>query len=232
MLTESQIELWTKLFRITEEMSAPPVLLSKVSTDRLEKMIRIFSLTETRKFPQPEAIVESTFTQIDLRNEPAPQERTPKPGLIPRAKVISIRAVDFKNEKTADFFSSLTWQRHDPSVASIPESISFDETEQASLIESCRRFFAYSVPWLGRGTQSEGPQILDSLNAVPTRSSLVGLAEIATQQALHTAKKVRRENDLVSTYTQEKNDTSKGTQLFFQNLPWTTRLNTKKIQHV
>lgn len=232
MLTESQIELWTKLFRITAEMSAPLSFISKGSPNRLEKMVHIFERLAVDK-TQPAAIpANPPFLQTTAGNEPANHEQIPHVGLIPKAKVMSIRAVDLKKEKTADFFNSLTWQRHDPSVASISEIVSFAAAEESHVVQTCRRFFAFEIPWSGRGTESEGPQVLDSLTAAPSRASLQSLGEIATQHALNTAKKARREKDLVTTYTQRKGDSSKGAQLFFQNLPWTTRLQPKKIQNV
>jgi len=227
MLTDLQILQWTDLFQITDEMSLPHVQGSSVSSSRLGMMIDVLGILEiSGSQPAPASVT----AQGDLSD--ASQDLQPLPGGIPAARVISIRSIDLKNEKTEALFQSLSWLRHDPSIASIPESIPFESNQENGRVETCRGFFAYQIPWFGRGTEPEGPQVLDTLTATRVRSEILGLGEIATQHALHTASKAKREKELLKTYTGDKTDKSETVESYFLNLPWTTRTHRKKPKKV
>jgi hypothetical protein len=156
----------------------------------------------------------------------------PTDGLVPKVKVVSLRSVNTREERTGPFFSSLTWKRHDPGAEPEQMGIAFEAQEDPPAVCSSRLFFAYQIPWSGRGIEPEGPQITEALSPVSKASDIKSLSDMATRQALQSAAKLkRREKDLVENYLLKPSQGGSSA-TFFQSIPWSEPRNRNKPEPV
>jgi hypothetical protein len=170
--------------------------------------------------------------QPRLQPEKEVSKEIPTDGLVPKAKVVSLRSVDPREERTGAFFSSLSWKRHDPSAEPEQLGIAFEAQRDQPSVCSSRLFFAYQIPWSGRGTEPEGPQITEALSPVSKTPDILSLSDLATRQALQSAAKLkRREKDLVENYLLKPGQTGSSAS-FFQSIPWSEPRNRHKPQPV
>jgi hypothetical protein len=167
-----------------------------------------------------------------LQPSKAASAEIPTDGLVPKVKVLSLRSVNVREERAGAFFSSLTWKRHDPSAEPEQLGIAFEAQRDQPSVCSSRLFFAYQIPWSGRGTEPEGPQITEALSPVSKTPDILSLSDLATRQALQSAAKLkRREKDLVENYLLKPGQTGSSAS-FFQSIPWSEPRNRHKPQPV
>ncbi|MFQ3671173.1 MAG: hypothetical protein SNJ84_06920 [Verrucomicrobiia bacterium] len=157
---------------------------------------------------------------------PAGQDKAPQPNassarLPAPGAAISIFAIDPARVQTGLFFQSLSFHRNDP-TREIPQF--FAQAAPPAVQDSCRQFFAYSIPWQARGGTPTGPTEPLLAGGAPGFQSLENLAAAATSQALHLASKLRREQNLLAAYTSSSHPHDSSTAAtFFAALPWTGR---------
>lgn len=254
-MTEVELNLWR---RFVEAAQAPSTDEADVFTANMSRLLRLRDALSPIPPKQVKQPVNEQARAVPSGKEEARdagsdeliddvsvygQNRLPEPsgaaaaeasenGLVPKARVVSLRSVDVRTERTGLFFRSLTWRRHDPSMEPEQMGIEFEAIEDESPVESCRLFFAYLVPWSGRGIEPEGPQVLDGLAPVSRGLDISSLADMATRQALQSAAKMKqREKDLVQNYLNKPSQAG-GASTFFQSIPWSEPRNRNKPQPV
>jgi hypothetical protein len=167
-----------------------------------------------------------------LRPGKGDSTENPPDGLVPKVKVVSLRSVNTREERAGAFFSSLTWKRHDPGAEPEQMGIAFEAQEDPPAVCSSRLFFAYQIPWSGRGMEPEGPQITETLSPVSQGSDIKSLSDMATRQALQSAAMLkRRERDLVENYLLKPSQGGSSA-TFFQSIPWSEPRKRNKPQPV
>ncbi|MDZ4788015.1 MAG: hypothetical protein SH807_03665 [Blastochloris sp.] len=229
MLSPRQIECWNKINRLVANMSAPSIKIESSNSEKLfQRMVALFTPITEKALNQ--GLNLNSLPKPAPAQNPEESKNTQPPLLKPKFTVVSLGAVDLQNEKVDTFFQNLTWLRHDPYSPANQESLLFQVEETTSDRISARRLFAYEIPWLGRNTESLGPELLDSLSVAPLRSDLGSLAQMATQQALHTASKKHKENLLVESYVGRNSNGIENITTFLSSLPWSAKLNRSKPQ--
>jgi len=167
-----------------------------------------------------EALEEETLQASALAISSTPGTSA-TPGLNDFGRAVSIFAVNPAKVKAGDFFQLLTFQRNDP-TREAPGL--FEPVSPASPVETCRRIFAYSIPWDERGGSVSGPADTAALPVHAGFQSIAQLSAAATEQALHLATKMKREKTLLAAYTSDPEATSSDrAAAFFITVPWLTR---------
>lgn len=139
----------------------------------------------------------------------------------PRSPVVSLRQVNFQRELSGHFFRSLKWCRHDPTLPDSPHHQLVESADQSAPARiTARRLMAYEIPWDARGGKPSGPLKTDTMRSVPAAHSLPGLAELATHQALATAKALRLRQGAAPDYSSPSGPTITA---FLADLPWQNR---------
>lgn len=140
----------------------------------------------------------------------------PAPG-----RAVSLFAVDPTKVTAGTFFHNLSFQRNDPTREA---PVVFEQAPARAGVETCRQFFAYSIPWAERGGAISGPTDSVTLGVPAGFQSLGLLSAAATAQALHLASKMKREKNLIAAYTSEPGASSPGrASEFFGAVPWSAR---------
>lgn len=148
--------------------------------------------------------------------------------LLPVASSRIPQKVNFAVEKAGAFFRSLSWRRDDHTgdlLAEESEVSIVESSKERREGKTARQFFAYLVPWQGRGLQPDDPEVFSLQPARSMVSDLVSLGDLATRQALHTAGKIKQQSRLVGDYFVSNDESPQLASPYFTALPWDKRLH-------